>query len=340
MLISFEFMTRGLEDLWGKINHTQDNIGFLEWVYSLQNIQAGGWRFSQLMGDTSQGKIHKVKVGYTQRRLISQTVANATLDCTPGTAQQEFQTEYDIDPDVGRSDKGTITSAELIRNELYPNGKLFEDVSVSMDVLKRGINEDWMAQVGANLGNFAGTGSPLPVIHRTLKADNETFGNPPAVAINRAYRQMNAKTDVNIFGQGQIADYFDFIPFGNQDSGDNQAELLNRHRGLKFHYDEYVEDSLGADQYFCTLDGIIQAINWNQFRGPGNTKEGEMEVKMMLPDRTIPNLMWDFRMYDFCGTTNWQLKLTNKLVFLPTNLAQAADKLDGVTWTNTFKVVN
>ena len=122
------------------------------------------------------------------------------------------------------------------------------------------------------------------------------------------------------------------------ESGLNIAELA-KIKPVVYIRDENVEAALGVAEFIGTVRGATQLLTFNEFRGEGNVIVLDDYVQTTLVHPTS-GIRFDYLTKFDCGKWFSQLKLAYKTVYLPTDLFQAGDKLDGVNWLNNFKVVN
>lgn len=317
----------------------QDNIGFLRTIGSPLNTNAGGFSVQQDITNTDPGKIHKLQVSYRQRRVDADIGDDSIQVCDGDVINPQKQFDYDLDPAVGNNDKGKVLTIDLVRSEQSPVSELSIQIQMGMDGIERKMDKSLLTTAAANFGNFESTGNALPVNVKTLKTDGETFFQAFISGVKDQFRLMKYNGNVWIFGEGKVSNWFDQQPPADQNSGDNIPIQAARRGGFGFEFDENVETIVGTDEFIAMVPGACQLVTWNQYVGAGNVLQSDeyMQGTLMNPNSQI---VYDVLVKFDCGKYLWQVKLAYDLLFLPTDLFQATDDMDGVNWFNNFKVVN
>ena len=335
----FEFLQTQLTDnLFTFIDpaHTQDAIGLLNALQSGGNL--AGRRLEPLFESQGGGKIQKVKISFTQRFTSADVVDNSNKSCDGGPKKTEFTKTYDIDSTAGKSIVFNVDEVELQRNGRDVNFAIAELVQQAMNQLNRSFNTEFVTTVAANFGNHAQTGTTAPVAVKTLKSNGEDFFSQFISGVRRSFRRANSTARPIVIGEGLVFDWFEDGPSGLQDSGDDIPEHLRRHP-MDFHYDENIEGVLGANEFIAIAPGTIQLIPFVEFAGADMIRNDSIFKRGVFIDPAT-RIPFDVIMNDKCGVWNCQVKTVQELKFLPTNLANASDKMDGVNWVFNFVVSN
>jgi hypothetical protein len=308
---------------------------FLEFITSPVNTQ--GTLQKQI--DEGNGHVRQVTLLY-ESRLLENAVSNSSVQsCTGGTKSCEDSYTYDIDTTLGSSYKFTYAQSDLI-NRCEDDATYFaRQIMKMMDVIERKIGSDSWVQAVLGVGKFVG-GVSGPINAATKNSSGVYIGDL-IQKIRYQFMLMGYSSAPVVFGGSEeFSNYFNAMGAMccNTAQGLDLGNLLAQQPVVPF-FDYKANDKVGSNQMLAMAPGSYQLLTYNEYKGPRRVLNTDVyQQGTVISPRS--GLEFDYMASFSCGTWTVQLKLAHKLVTLPNDLFQSADRLSGITWSGTFKIVN
>ena len=310
-----------------------------------------------------QGKInHKanglrdVQVVYDQRFLESDVSASGVISCTAGGVDGETSTTYELDPTVGGSFSLKVTPAELrARCQRNPD-YIRHEIKKMMDAIIEKADTDFLTTLPLNTGNFAddvdnglAPGTTSVVVTTTKDASGTIV--PDAYQDVRFHFSNNRFSGVPYgFGTKIWNDYALAQKAACCSQLGLDVKTYAQQNTFGFSFSHKMAGILGnANEAIFIAPGSVQMLKFNEFEGPDGSidhfNNGGVVVQDVLtyPDAGLP-LTFDYRAEYVCeGLTRFwliSLAIAYKFIYLPTDMFQVGDRLEGVNGVNEFRITN
>jgi hypothetical protein len=284
-------------------------------------------------------KLRQVELTYKQRLLTAEISDSAVQDCTAGPMRGENSQVYNLDPDVGASDKWTVKPHDLQTNCIQNDMWFAEEIARSLDGLHRKMNIDMAQKLALNTGAFYGGSTAARDV--ATRATNIDPTYDPAEVIRYAFDELDKPGAPMVFGFGEIAKWFRRVEAACcANLGINVGDFL-RQNTMGFFRDRDVQNAMTGEGFIAMLPGAAQILTFNEFSGPNSlTLIDEQSVKQGPIMDPLTGLVWDYYAELDCGVWKIQLKLAYDLAVLPDDLFHIGDQMNGVNYILPFDVDN
>lgn len=296
------------------------------------------------------GKSRLVDLIYTPRQLES-AVSSSTGhdDCVSSNVPTELSKQYDVGTDYFQVDR--IMPMDQLRYKCEQDDQYMAKLIMGMmDQLGRKIESHNFEQLFLLKGEFStdiasvGTvdGSDdfavATVIPSTVNFNFDLLQKVPTATKYSGYSMPPI-----LIGGAKLQMYLEAAKAGCcAASGINIAEIYSQY-GLAAINSYRADASFGGADHFLSMEpGAVQLISWNEYEGIQgiNTVDTEIYKQTILIDPKN-GMKYDFKANMDCnGKWSFFLRCYSKLAGLPNDLYNSADRLEGVTFVNGFKIVN
>lgn len=339
-----------LEAAWGVSNQQLGNVNLLRFILNPINNQY----INQKINFRPNGR-RDVEVIYGQRFLESQVTDSGRLLCTTGITDGTTSTTYSIDPDDGVQMTISFTTQELESMCMSNKDFLINEVKKVMDVLIRKIETKAAIAVTTNTGNFADYVIDGGAASNTPKTVS-TFTNGGTIKTD-ALNQIDYNTMANesasqpwVFGGSSWRTYASALNAACCSDLGVDAGVFQMNNGMRYVYSDRIQLQTDENTGIAIVPGAIQMISFNEFMGEtGNINfmndDALKQTVLLYPDPTLP-IYFDYRAEYKCtdGETerkwHFTLGLIHDFIFLPTDLYQTGDQLEGVNYVNEYVINN
>ena len=297
-----------------------------------------------------------VEVVYDQRFLESWAEATGRASCGSWGRDGETSQTYSISPSDGFRAGFSLYTSEIEErcqdDELY----IAKRINKLIDVLTRRMGTKAAVDVLANIGNFA---------------SDVDAGNAPGTTtqINGATKLSNGGIDYDLLEAIAFQNESNFeggtpnFTFGGEllwkyikaigaatESNTQTGLAVGRYAeasGVTFGYDRRVQtNASNAADLVSLIPGAVQMISFNEFKGILDL-ETDTEVYGTLEHPMFDQfpVTFDYRAQFTCddsGGRRWDFELATNhdFIFLPSDMYQAGDRLEGVNGITSYRIVN
>lgn len=319
--------------------------------------------------DAGNGHNKSVRIAYKQRATPSDTTT--TKDCAGGTAKSYFETVFNVNQyrqhtiNVKESDVRKLCDAH---SQMKPIGTNFTDlkgqsyakqvmaeivmeIMMDFDSLRMAINTDLHTSLNLQFGKYVGgAGINTYNMYRSTTATALQEGSPVLSGFNQFKQDMKRTTMTGmplVVGEGALDLAISALGWGCcNSSGNNFADPSIVASNFKYYRDFTIgTESIGSANGFAIyMPGSMQFADYNEYVGPGFERPIGVIERGIIPDPAIPGLNYDIRIIpNACsGSTVVEsydviIGLHFDLYVAPTNMFQAADRLNGVN--GVFKAI-
>lgn len=307
-------------------NLKRTQVGYLQAVTSPQNT-AGT---SQIPIDLGDGKIHSVRLKYSQRGTSSDLTTTRITDCSGPLEKQPFTQDIDVDQFLGT--KGITFREDEMRKLCEPDSQwMAEVVNNEIDTLVVELNKKLITLQSINFGAF----NPAVAGYKSVQLLNSSNLNAPVyygesqILEDFSYLDTNSKPIV--IGAGKLSHYVRQVGIGCCNSlGQNIGSAGN----LDFFHDRFVGSILGnADRFIAMVPGYVQLLTFNRYVGT-YAKENDVFSHGTVKD-PFTGLVFDAKWkYNDCDDTyTFHMELNYDLYFLPSDAFAYGDELSNVNFT-------
>lgn len=322
-------------------------VTHLQWTYS--PINRGGLEVQVSPG---RGKIRTVEVTYMADLNDNDILSDQSNPvCTGGTVEADRSQLYQIDTTENRQVKKGFSRTDL-ESSLKDNPMYMEELLMKMMLqIERAVAEktatelvtlkgEWSDEVTS--GGYTVTSTYLEV--ETLQASSNYALAPFGMQIIQDALALNGNNGTPfIFGGNALANYYRrLIAGGSADHGTDLGRMAELY-GIAAVHDPFVRAALADNnKSLAIMPGVTQlltytATEWRE--GMPLVIEGSNYAQRRLVTPRV-GLPVDVTVSDNCGTVTISVTATTKLVGLPTDLFNANNEYDGVTFVNGIIVAN
>jgi hypothetical protein len=303
----------------------------------------------------SSHKRRAVELVYDQRFLESVVSSTGRIQCETFSKDGETSQVYELDPDAGVRAGFSIEMQDLETRCANDQDYFYKEIKKAMDVCVRKLETNAAVAVLANGGKFAYdfilNGSVGTAAAKT--GASLTSGGAISTDMLGVIRQnimANEYPEAYIFG-GFIWDRYAAAlqaSTGNTTLGTDYTAF----RGISgiggMTYSQKIQENASNDSdAVAIMPGAVQWIHFNEFVGDLSViNQGTLvQGTLLYPDPQLP-ILFDYRAEYSCtadsGTRTWnvQVGVINDFIFLPDDLYQTGDTMEGVNGINLFRIVN
>ena len=336
-----------LFDSFGYDNLKAEPLPLLSFILSAQNR-------SEVIQNQINFRDHgrkTVEVVYGQRFLESMVQDGGRVTCGTFANDGETSVLYSLTPSDGYHVGFKLTSSELEERCEQDSAYIAREIFKMMDVLTRKVATNAAIQLVANSGNFASdvdAGSPAGT--STFKTTTTFTSNVPQTTAVEDIAFQNMTNDFTqmpfVFGGERWWKYIkalNAIAPGAFNDGGVSASLYASQAGVTFGYDRRIQLNSGnALNALAVIPGAIQMISFNEFKGILEMNDSTLvQGTLQHPDPALP-LTFDYRAEYTCNGAdqkvwNFEISLNHDFIFLPADMYQAGDRLEGVNGILTFR---
>lgn len=333
---------RALGELFLEVGQ-REQLPFLEFVNSpinqsmiVQEVAPGG------------GKLKTVQARWIQRLPETEVEEGASIKtCSSENVYGDNTTTYTLDT-TDTYQASALVDAEDIARHCQDNSRYINETILRLaDVLDRKVASATATQVATAKGAwgtevddfYTVTSDDLVLATRQTggQALNEFF----AADVKQATLMANYPGAPVVFGGAEAQRAFNAYRAGCcTQYGLDLAEMANQ-AGLAFAYDQRIATAFGGQLYnMVTTPGAIQLLSYNlaQWNAGVTYQMGQGYARTIVT--TPAGLSADLTMKDDCGALSIVLTFTGKIVTLPDNIYESADKYAGVNYVNGLKITN
>jgi len=314
-------------------NLKRTQVGYLQAITSAINT-AGT---QQIPIDLGDGKIHSVRLKYSQRGTEADITTTKITDCTTTIEKAPFHQDIDVDQYIATAGI-KFTEAEMKKLCEPQTTWMAEVVMGEMDALAKSLDKKLLALQAVNFGNFnpaiAGAKS-VQLLDAANKSAPVYFGES---TIMEDFAYLDTTSKPIVIGAGFLSHYVRQVGIGCcNDLGQNLAQAGN----LDFFHDRYVGGILGnANNFIALVPGYIQLLTYNEYAG-SYSKENDVFSHGTIVD-PFTGIRYDMKWhYNDCNDTYFlQLGLNYDLHFLPSDAFAYGDELNGVNFALKYLATN
>jgi hypothetical protein len=273
-------------------------------------------------------------------RLTANTVRNlqlryVTQDCTLDSPTFDPCNLPSLDTPAYKTANVTVTrntswgfqlNEDDYRDMCESKDKQYLDmVMVKYESAKRNMNQQAVALVKANMGDYPGTASNSVTSPESIPVVTAAgLVNPAGLAlIAQYYRQMNVYKDPMIVGAGKLDMANRSLAYAGQAANGINAAGTNI---ANFFSDTDVNKNFsdGQDHALTWMPGAIQFVGWNDFVGQyaittEQIRNGRREFKTQQTTMEFDGIRWDF-IYEYdCGVHKFVWNKYFDIVPLPSD---------------------
>lgn len=311
----------------------------------LSNANTSGVISSQV--NSGNRRLRQVEMVYQQDLLTSDVSADGRINCGEFDADGDISITYDIDPTKGSSIGWSITAEDLERSCNADSFYLARTLARHINTMRRSISEKATIEMIANIGNIA-----LDVINGNAAGTTTWFSTNTAltggapdfqgvqdIKMIATYNQLFGGMSPMVIGGPEWYKYAVALNAACCNAEGIDAGLYSSQAGWGFLNSTLFGSYSGdAKRALIVMPGAVQLLKYNEFLAGDNivSIDSETLVQGVIadPDPRFAGLAYDYyAKYDCTGTTrkwNFQLALAHDTAYLPSDLFQAGDYLEGV----------
>jgi hypothetical protein len=322
----------------------REQLPFLEFLNSPENAR-------QIRLDVSPGggKLRTVEARWIQRLPETEVEEGASiLTCTSTNTYGDSTETYTLETTDTYVASQAISAEDIARHCQENNRYILESVMRLMDVIDRKVASAAAVQAVAAKGRWGTEVSGYYTVNGSNElviATRQTGGqalNEFALAdILQATRMANYPGAPIAFGGAEMQRYANAVQAGCCTQFGIDLAAISAQNGFGFAYDARLAAALGSQlKNLITTPGAMQWISFNlaQWNAGVQPVAGSNYSKTVA--FTPAGLPVDLTMKDDCGNLSIVLTHTGKLVTLPTDIYEAADKYAGVNYVNAVLITN
>jgi len=327
----------GLEEA-AKTNDPQfklDPIGFAEALQQPENIS------TEVKGyDVGNGHQVGVRVKYLQRS--TEAEVKTAADCNFGAHKPYKEAdvtiadyvEIDVALDENEVRKYCSDASRLVKEG--PTTLMMDHVKrvmSSLNGLRSKFNRNLVTTMANNFDpHFGSSPAAKNVTLLGRAATGATATQAPVWDgwndVMQEYEQAGLRGKPLVIGFGNFNRFNRTLGFACcNDAGVDQSKLPSEYSYFR---DLIAPQVWGADNFAVLAPGVVQLVTYNKYRGSFVEEGNKFAIERgVLPDPTVPNLLWDIKLqYDTCEEVyNLKISLTHGLFFVPNDAYQAGDRL-------------
>ena len=322
----------------------REQLPFLEYINSpanqsaiVQQVSPGG------------GKLRTVEARWIQRLPETEVEAGANIKaCSTTNEYGDSTTTYTLET-TDTYQASALVDAETIARHCQDNSRyILETVMRLMDVLDRKVASASAVQAVALTGKWGTEVSGFYTVNgsdQLVIATRQTGGqalNEFALAdILQATKMANYPGAPIAFGGAEMQRYANAVKAGCCTQYGIDLATISAQNGFGFSYDARLTTALGSQlEAIVTTAGAIQLLSYNlaQWNQGVTFSLGTSYSRVIVT--TPAGLSADLTMKDDCGNLSIVLTFTGKVVALPSNIYESADKYSGVNYVNQVLITN
>lgn len=316
-----------------------EKIGLTEFLLSPFNTD--GFLQNQL----SQGsKIKQVELIYSSAICESAVSDSAEKLCVdPSNEAGQLSQLVTLDPTTGSSYAESFDISEM--NKMCQDNELWfaTRLQAGIDAVVRKMSTDNATQLQALVGKFNATDNDLNVA-KTLKtiATRKTGSTDYTTT---GYEEILFSSDLIgkgtpfVFGMGEGYKYFKALNAGCCTSSGLSIPDYLAQNDIIFMADTKVASVFGQNDLVMLKQGAVQLVTYTEFSGKFGMINDEAYKQMIITDPKT-GLSFDLQIKNDGCKLWFNIKLSHKLVGLPTDMACVGGDFEGVTYVNEFTIVN
>jgi len=344
--ISCNAVQTSLMEAWAFDNNKLGNVSLTKFILSDVNRSD----FLQRNINFRAGGYKSVEVIYDQRFLENTVSDVGRISCTTFSADGETSQVYDIDPLVGASRGFSLTAEEVETRCQDDASYISKRVLKLMNVILEKIETDAFVSAHANIGNFADTG--------TTTAKTGATKTSTGAIVTEMLEEVSFQTRNNewtvmpyVFGGRAWDNYRAALNAACCGDLGIDAQVYDMQNKYNFMYTYKADSELPTDTALAIIPGTIQMITFNELENPtlAMNDDALKQGTIIYPNATLlggKGLKFDYRAEYRCtdgtGVKRWhfQVALAYDFVYLPDDMYQASDRLNGVNGINEYQIVN
>jgi len=313
-------------------NIKRTQVGYLQAITSPVNT-AGT---QQIPIDLGDGKIHSVRLKYSQRGTEADITSTKITDCTTTIEKVPFQQDIDVDQYIATAGI-KFTEAEMKKLCEPQTTWMAEVVMNEMDALARTLNKRLITLQSVNFGTFNGgaTSKNVQLLDSTNKSAPVYFGES---TILEDFSYLDTTSKPLVIGAGYLSHYVRQVGIGCCNS---LGQDIGQAGNLDFFHDRFVGTILGnANAFIGLVPGYIQLLTYNEYAG-SYSKENDVFSHGTIVD-PFTGIRYDMKWhYNDCNDTYFlQIGLNYDLHFLPNDAFAYGDELNGVNFSLKYIATN
>jgi hypothetical protein len=302
---------------------------------------------------SNNGKRRAVEVIYEQRFLESIVDTGGRIVCGGGSTSGELSKTYDVAPSDGFNIKWSVDMQTLEERCEADQDYIARQILKNMNVLLERAETYVAAQIALNLGFFASdvdAGNPAGT--STLKQGtafntNGTISYDLSNVVKYEFTANEYNGPIVALGGEDLWKYANALQAstGENDLG-VQPEILRQNAGINYGYSRKMASALGGKEFFLgMMPGAIQLLSFNEFAGAdGNPRviddNALKQGVIMHPE--LPVMFDYYAEYACSGSSrqwNFGLAYNFDTAFLPNDMFQVGDRMEGVNGLLEFEVI-
>ncbi len=280
----------------------------------------------QIPIDLGDGKIHSVRLKYTQRGTEADITNTRITDCTTTIEKVPFQQDIDVDQYIATAGI-KFTEAEM--------KKLCEPQTTWMAEIV--MNKRLITLQSVNFGTFNGgaTSKNVQLLDASNKSAPVYYGES---TILEDFAYLDTVSKPIVIGAGYLSHYVRQVGIGCCNS---LGQDIGQAGNLDFFHDRFVGTILGnANAFIALVPGYIQLLTYNEYAGT-YSKENDVFSHGTIVD-PFTGIRYDMKWhYNDCNDTYFlQIGLNYDLHFLPNDAFAYGDELNGVNFSLKYIATN
>ena len=327
---------QSLDDAWAAgsfLGQNAEPMPMLEYLASPEN--RNGVEATIIKGT---GQLGIAEYTYLRRFTPSQGRTNvANPDCSGGDKFGNSKESYQFDTTQNiASPKQLVELGDYVDACPSPVELLGPQIQRHIDILDRLIAANIASAVVAGAGKWAlsvpGVVSDVLTL-KSLKVDGESIDPRAHIKITNGLQDSGFPMATPLFGGATGREYYQASQIGCcSNEGLGIADALAAF-GKAYGYDYYLQGAMSADEWLAVMPQAVQLLNWK--KSVLNANMGDQWLAsadyVMIPV-TSPRtgLTYDFTAKNNCGQMTIQLVGAVQPIFLPSDLFQSGDNLNGV----------
>jgi len=292
-------------------------------------------------------RLRQVEMVYQQDLLTSEVSSDGRINCAEYDADGDLSITYDIDPDKGSSIGWSFTAEDLERSCAADSTYLARTLLRHINTMRRSISEKATIEMIAAKGNIALdviNGSPAGTTDWLATTTALTGGAPDFRGVQdihliALYNQLFGGQNPFVIGGAEWYKYAKALDAACCGDEGIDAGLYSSQAGWAFLNSTLFGSYSGdAKRALVVMPGSVQLLKYNEFLAGDNIVaiDSETLVQGVIadPDPRFAGLAYDYYAeYNCTGKNrkwNFQLALAHDTAYLPSDLFQVGDYLEGV----------
>jgi hypothetical protein len=285
------------------------------------------------------GQLGVAEVTYFRRFLDSQGAADVSFPtCTGGEKFGNEKETYTFDTTKNvATPMQLVDTVDAINACADPQELLARHIARHMDLLRRLVAAQVASEVYLAAGNWSSGVSGVvadELVLKSLKTDGESIDPRAIIRIQNALQDSGFPMATALFGGGTAREYFQALQIGCcSNEGLNVAEALTTY-GKAFGYDWFLKNVIGDENgWLAVMPQAVQLLNWS--KANLNAAHGNLWIESsnyLLINMRDPQtgLIYDFEITNNCGQLSMRGIASVQPIFLPNDLFQSGDHMQGV----------